>query len=102
MTRQDQPISNCGLESAFGHSEEEEEEEEEEEACILERDHAGVSCYSALTEDIAHSEGNAFGPHVAIVRCTVTGSVAPLLCSATNNVRLSLSSLQKRHQSQQC
>ncbi len=78
MTRQEQPISNTELESAFGHSEEEEEEEEEE-ACILERDHAGVSCYSALTEDIAHSEGNAFGPHVAIVSCTVTGRVAPLL-----------------------
>ncbi len=76
MTRQEQPISNSGLESAFGHSE---EEEEEEEPCILERDHAGVSCYSALTEDIAHSEGNAFGPHVAIVSCTVTGSVVPLL-----------------------
>ncbi len=99
MTRQEQPISNSELESAFGHSE---EEEEEEEACIRERDHAGVSCYSALTEDIAHSERNAFGPHVAIVSCTVTGSEAPLLCRVTNNVRLSLSSLQKRHQSQQC
>jgi hypothetical protein len=74
MTRQEQPISNSELESTFGHS-----EEEEEEACILERDHAGVSCYSALTEDIAHSEGNAFGPHVAIVSCTVTGREIPLL-----------------------